>query len=183
MEKPKMVFRSAKLSSGREESIAEHSWRMALMAAILAPRMENKLDTERIFKMVLVHDIGEIEAGDTPSHVHAFDAAAKEAKDRAEEQAMALIKENFPGFGEEIFNLWQEYELQETPEAKFIKALDKLDARVQMIDDPETGKFSDDKREKSRVLAKKTTELCSIDKALTELDRLSREERERKYGF
>lgn len=183
MEKPKLVFRSAKLSSGREESIAEHSWRMALMAMIMAPKIEKELDIGKTLKMILVHDIGEIGEGDIPSHIHTFDLSAKNKKDQAEEQAMTSIKNEFPEFGEEIFNLWQEYELQDTYEAKFVKALDKLDARVQMIDDSATGEFSEEKKEKSGILARKTSEICSIDKILTELDKLSKKERENKYGF
>lgn len=183
MEKPKLVFRSARLSSGREESIAEHSWRMALMAAIIAPKLEQDIDIDKTLKIILVHDIGEIEGGDIPSHIHAFDQSAKDAKDQMEEKAMLSIRENFPEFGSEIFDLWREYESQETFESRFIKALDKIDARVQMIDDSETANFSADKKEKSGKLALITSELCSIDKVLIELDKLSKKEREEKYGF
>ncbi|MDD5099125.1 MAG: HD domain-containing protein [Candidatus Colwellbacteria bacterium] len=183
MEKPKLVFRAAKLSSGREESIAEHSWRMALMAAIIAPKIRERLDTERVLKMILVHDIGEMSEGDIPSHIHAFNSSIKEKKDRSEEEMMTSIKDEFPEFGKEVFNLWKEYELQETFEAKFVKALDKLDARIQMIDDPNTREFSAEKREQSGILAKKTSELCGIDELLADLDKLSRNEREEKHGF
>lgn len=183
MEKPKLVFRSAKLSSGREESDADHSWRMALMASVIAPKLGQEIDINKTLKMALVHDIGEIEGGDVPAYVHAFDPSAKNAKDKLEEETMLLIRENFPDFGNEIFDLWKEYELQETFEAKFLKALDKLDARVQMIDDAETANFPSEKIEKSRTLAAKTSELCSIDKILIELDKISKKEREEKYGF
>lgn len=183
MESPKLIFRSARLSTGRKESVADHSWRLALMAFVIVPKLKKKINLETILKMALIHDLGEIKAGDVPSHIHYFDKDIAKLKYKNELAAMIRIKKDYPDFGGEIYNLWHEYEKQETLESKVIKALDKLDARIQTIDDKKTANYSSIKIKKSYELTSKTDDICRIDMVLAELNRLSKSERFKKFGF
>lgn len=183
MEKPKLVFRSVRLSTGRKESIAEHSWRLALIISIIAPKLKKKINLTKALKMILIHDIGEIKAGDIPSHIHSFDKNIAKLKYKNELEAMKEIKRKYPSFGNDIYTPWCEYEEQKTYESKIVKALDKLDARVQMIDDPKTFKYTLKKISKAPVLTAKTEEFCKIDRVLSQINELSKKERQKKYGF
>lgn len=183
MEKPKLIFRSARLSTGRKESVADHSWRLALMIFVVAPKLKKKINLEKALKIALIHDLGEMKAGDVPSHVHFFDKNIAKLKQKDELAAIMKLKKAYPDFGDEIYSLWYEYEKQETLESKIVKALDKLDVRVQIIDDPKTFKYSSRKIKKVPTLTAKTDELCEIDTVLSRINELSKKERQKKYGF
>lgn len=123
----KNVLRTAHTSAGRHESTAEHSWRLALLAlALLAERPD--LDAQRVVAMCLVHDLGEADEGDIPA-VEATDPARKAASERrAVERLTALLP---PEAGERLKTLWEEYEACRTPEARWVKALDKAETIIQ----------------------------------------------------
>lgn len=130
-------LRHAWLSDGvRQESVAEHSWRLALMALRYADKLDQKVNLEKCLALALVHDFGEVEAGD----VCVLDAQTHEAqikKYQAEEAAMINVKNLLKDKnGDAIFALWQEYEDQQTYESKFIKALDKLEVWIQHNEAP-----------------------------------------------
>jgi putative hydrolase of HD superfamily len=130
----KTELRHTWLPNDRRESVAEHSWRMALLAMILIPNLKTRLDSEKILKMVLVHDLSEIEAKDEPTFKHINNKVAAREKHEKEVAAIESIKKILPGsVGEEVFNLWHEFEDQKTTEAKFVKFLDKAEAREQKI--------------------------------------------------
>lgn len=123
-DKLKNVYRqSLVLHEDRQESDAEHSYHLALMAAILAEYARVPVDVTEVMKMVLVHDIVEIDAGDT----YAYDAAANmdkaEREQKAADRLFALLPEDQ---AEEFRALWDEFEERETPEAKFANTLDRL---------------------------------------------------------
>ncbi len=126
-EKLKSILRHSWLSSGRRESTAEHTWRMALMAILLRPYLKNNPDLSKTLRMVLVHDLVEVYAGDIPAW-----ARDKSRKRAAEDQAMKKLSKILNNKqGQDLYRLWKEYQNSQTLEAKFAKALDRLEAKLQ----------------------------------------------------
>ncbi|MCI8465096.1 MAG: HD domain-containing protein [Lachnospiraceae bacterium] len=123
-DKIKQVFRQTYLSDGsRKENDAEHSWHLALMCALLAEYANESIDTLRTMTMVLIHDIIEIDAGDT----YAYDEAGNVTKREREVKAADRIFGLLPADQEAYFReLWEEFEAGQTPEAKFALTLDKV---------------------------------------------------------
>jgi len=131
-EKLKFEMRHSWLSNGRQESVAEHTWRVGLMAVLIEPYIEEKLDMAKLLKMIMIHDLVEAEAKDVPAFDTLFDTERKEQKQLAEQTAMDNIRamlEEEPG--KELQALWVEFEAKETFEAKVANALDKLEAQLQ----------------------------------------------------
>ncbi len=124
IDKVKEIFRlTYLLDATRRENDAEHSWELALMAMVLSEYGPEGLDLSRVIKMVLLHDVVEIDPGD----VSVYDLQARQAK-QAEEQACAnrvfgLLPEDQ---GSALRALWEEFEARRSPEARFAKALDRL---------------------------------------------------------
>ncbi|MBB6612377.1 HD domain-containing protein [Pontibacter sp. Tf4] len=130
-ERLKSELRHSWLSDGRQESVAEHTWRMALMAVLLEPYLDEEVDTAHLLKMILIHDLVEIEAGDMPAFT-VLTEEAKALKHQKELQAIENLREKLGvGIGQHIYELWQEFEARETYEAKVANALDKLEVRLQ----------------------------------------------------
>lgn len=126
-EQLKNVLRSARTSTGRTESTAEHTWRLALLALVLADE-KPELDLQRVLAMCLVHDLGEAYEGDIPA-VEQSDPAVKAA---AELAAIDRITPLLPDeAAARIRALWEEYEACATPEARWVKALDKAETILQ----------------------------------------------------
>lgn len=125
----KRELRHSWLADGRRESVADHTWQMALMALLLHRHLATPVDIGRTLKMVLVHDLVEAEAGDVPF----FETGERKAgKAERERRAIERIRERLPGeTGREIFDLWHEFEGRETGEARFATALDHLEVQVQ----------------------------------------------------
>lgn len=125
-EKLKTLLRHSWLSNGRRESVAEHTWRMALMALLFQPYLK-KVDLLKSLKLILVHDLGEIHASDFP-------AFKKQPANKVELERKGLLKltKPLPPLRQkEILELWEEYEAAKTPEARFAKALDKTEVLLQ----------------------------------------------------
>ncbi len=130
-EKIKQELRHSWLSNGRQESVAEHSWRMALMVILLAPLLEHPVNQEKSLKMALIHDIVEAEAGDVPTF-DIVDENTKVLKQAKEQQAIENIRTMLASStGDELYDLWHEFEAKESFEAKFVTALDKLEVYLQ----------------------------------------------------
>jgi putative hydrolase of HD superfamily len=124
IEKLKCNTRHSWTSSGRRESVAEHSWRLAVMAMLCADEYPH-LDINKVIKMCLIHDFGEAVLGDIPSF---WKTDADEAK---EELAVADLLSRLPdGTKEEYVALFAEMKAMETDEAKLYKALDNMEAVV-----------------------------------------------------
>ena len=124
-EKLKCHTRHCSTSSGRPESVAEHSWRTALMAMLTASAFP-EADMDKVIRMCLIHDLGEAFTGDIPS----FDKT--EADSKTEELALRQWVQTFPSpEREEWLALYEEMEAQQTQEARIYKALDKLEAVIQ----------------------------------------------------
>ncbi|SDC80015.1 putative hydrolases of HD superfamily [Terribacillus halophilus] len=131
-EKLKYEMRHSWMSTGRQESVAEHTWRVGLMAVLLEPYIEEKLEMSKLLKMIMIHDLVEAEAKDIPAFDTLYDAERKEQKRLAEEKAMHNIRAMLAeGPGKELQALWLEFEAKETFEAKVANALDKLEAQLQ----------------------------------------------------
>lgn len=110
------------IHSDRRENSAEHSWHLGLYALILGGHAGPDVDVNRVIRMLLIHDIVEIDAGDTPIH-GGGDPTAQEAKEQA---AATRLFGLLPGAqGAELLTLWQEFEAAETPDARFAKSLDR----------------------------------------------------------
>lgn len=124
-EKLKCNTRHCSTSSGRQESVAEHSWRVSLMAMLTASAFP-EADRDKVIRMCLIHDLGEAFTGDIPS----FDKT--EADSKTEEMVLRRWVQTFPSpEREEWLALYEEMEAQQTQEARIYKALDKLEAVVQ----------------------------------------------------
>lgn len=128
-ERLKSELRHSWLSSGRRESVAEHTWMTALTALVSYRHLEHAVAIDRALKIVLVHDLVEAEVGDIPF----FETGQrKERKRELEAAAIEKIRGMLPsGAGEEIYELFHEYEKAETMEAKFAHALDNLEVQLQ----------------------------------------------------
>jgi len=133
-EKLKTQLRDNLLSDGRNESVADHSWHLALMALLVSPHLKNKVDLLKSFKMILIHDLAEAEIGDLPFHKSYKDPKLNEEKKFKEKEEIEKIKNLIGGeLGQEVYDLWGEYEKQESFESKFVKALDTLEADYQAL--------------------------------------------------
>jgi putative hydrolase of HD superfamily len=124
LDKLKSVLRASSLVDGsRKENSAEHSWHIAMFALTLAEHSDGA-DILKVIKMLLLHDIVEIDAGDVPFFAAGGDKAA-EAK--TEQQAADRIFGLLPSAQrDEMMALWQEFEAAETKEARFAQAIDRL---------------------------------------------------------
>lgn len=123
IDRAKNIMRQTYLSDGmRKENDAEHSWHLAIMAFLLAEYANEDVNVLKVIKMVLIHDLVEIDAGDT----YAYDMAGNKTKRAREEAAADRIFNILPSDqARQLRSLWEEFEAQETPEAKFAHALDK----------------------------------------------------------
>jgi len=124
IDKLKSVYRRTILiDKSRNENSAEHSWHIALMVPLLAEHASAKIDMLKTMKMLLVHDLVEIDAGDT----YCYDATAHGDKaDREEKAAKRIFALLPPDQRDELHALWEEFESQKTHEAQFANALDRL---------------------------------------------------------
>ena len=124
MDKQKNIFRQNHLAdNSRRENDAEHAWHMAVMAYLFREYANEDIDISKVILMCLIHDIVEIEAGDT----YAYDEEAKKSQREREEIAKKHIFGMLPSDqGRELEALFDEFEAQETAEARFAKAMDNL---------------------------------------------------------
>ena len=129
-EKLKDTPRHCTTSNGRVESVAEHSWRISLMAFLLRHEFPDA-NIDKVVDMCLIHDLGECFTGDIPTFL-------KTDSDRkTEDDILNLWIENLPAeISKDFKDLYQEMEVQETKEAKIYKALDKLEALIQHNESP-----------------------------------------------
>ena len=122
VDKVKQIIRQTYLADGsRKENDAEHSWHLALMAVLLKEYANEEVDLLKVIPMVLIHDLVEIDAGDTYAYDQAGLATQRERETKAADRIFGLL----PSDQAEVFRtLWEEFEAYETAEAKFAHALD-----------------------------------------------------------
>jgi putative hydrolases of HD superfamily len=126
-ERLKDVNRSAWTGGGSPESVAAHTWRLCLMAAVLAPQFP-ELDAAKLLRMCIIHDLGEALSGDVP----AVDQDPSAPKADSERLDLQQLLEPLPApVAADLLELWDEYEGAVSPEAKIAKALDKLETIMQ----------------------------------------------------
>jgi putative hydrolase of HD superfamily len=111
------------LDRSRRENSAEHSWHLAVMAVLLAEYGPSGLDLARVLKMVLVHDLVEIDAGDTFCYDQTAVLDQNERERRAADRLFALLPADLAA---ELRGLWEEFDERASPEARFAAALDRL---------------------------------------------------------
>jgi putative hydrolase of HD superfamily len=123
-DKEKNIFRQTHLSNhGRNENDAEHAWHMALAAFLLREYANQEIDLARVMAMCLIHDIVEIDAGDTYAYDEAGKATQKEREDKAKERIFSLLPDDQKA---EMIGLFDEFEAFETPESCFAHAMDNV---------------------------------------------------------
>ncbi len=124
LDKLKYIQRQSYVADGsRHENDAEHSWHLALMAMLFCEYSNEKVDVLRVMKMVLIHDAVEIDAGDTYAYDTAGNATKREREEKAAERIFHILPEDQ---AKEMRDLWEEFEVGETPEAKYAVALDRV---------------------------------------------------------
>lgn len=151
IDKVKNVFRQTYLADGnRKENDAEHSWHMAIMAFLLKEYAQEEVDIMRVVLMVLIHDLVEIDAGDT----YAYDVdglqTKREREVRAAERIFGLLPKDQ---GEQFRKLWEEFEAYESAEAKYAHMLDNF--QPLMLNDALDGKsWKEHKVKKSQIYSR-----------------------------
>jgi putative hydrolase of HD superfamily len=129
IDKIKYIQRKTKLfNSERRENDAEHSWHLAVMAMVLAEHSDKTIDLLKVLKMVLIHDIVEIDAGDTFFYSTTKDHKNTEEELVAAKRIFGILPEEQ---AEELITVWEEFEAGETDEAKFAKSMDMFEPLLQ----------------------------------------------------
>ena len=124
IDKVKNIFRQTYLADGkRKENDAEHSWHIALMAYLLQEHAEEPVDVPRVMLMVLIHDLVEIDAGDTYAYDSEGAKTKREREVRAAERIFGLLREDQ---GRYFRELWDEFEAYESADAKYAHLLDNF---------------------------------------------------------
>lgn len=126
-ERLKDTLRTSHTTQGRRESVAEHTWRLCLMAMLFRGEFPD-VDFAKLVRICIVHDLGEAVSGDIPAIAQKADAPKSGQERRDLVQLTAPLP---PRLRDEILELWDEYEAATTPEAKLAKALDKLETVMQ----------------------------------------------------
>jgi putative hydrolases of HD superfamily len=173
-ERLKRELRHSWLSDGRRESVAEHTWQMALIALLGYRNLEQPVEIGRVLKMIIVHDLVEAIAGDVP---YFEEGLRKKLKAEREQAAIEEIRTQVAGeTGQELFDLWHEFEARATAEARYACALDHLEVQIQHnlagIDTWESVEYD--------LVYTKMRDRCSHDAFLTTLCNVVRDQAESK---
>jgi len=124
IDKEKNIFRQTHLSGhGRNENDAEHAWHMAIMAYLLQEYSNEPVDILKVIMMCLIHDVVEIDAGDTYAYDKEGKKTQKAREDAAKERIYSLLPDDQK---KKLVDLFDEFEANETPEAKFAHSMDNL---------------------------------------------------------
>lgn len=136
IDKEKFIGRQTYLTDGiRKENDAEHAWHAALMVLLLSEYANEPIDVLKTITMLLLHDVVEIDAGDTYAYDTAGQATAREREERAADRIYGLLPDDQR---EKLRALWEEFEARETPEARFARTMDNLQPLV--LNDATDGK-------------------------------------------
>ena len=124
MDKMKNIYRQTRvLHEDRAENDAEHAWHLAMLAIVLKEYANEPVDLATVLETVLIHDVVEIDAGDTYAYDEAGNATKAEREQKAAERLYGILPKEQ---GERLKKLWEEFEAQSTPEARFANALDRI---------------------------------------------------------
>ncbi|MFM1515145.1 HD domain-containing protein [Helcococcus ovis] len=152
LENMKKIYRKTKIiGESRRENDAEHSWHIATMAMFLEKYSKNKIDVNKVIKMLLVHDLVEIFAGDT----FAFDVNANKDKKNRELESMSKLKSHLDIYEAKMLeNLWLEFEEKATSEAIYANAMDRLQPLISNVFAENGGTWKEGNVRLSQVLAR-----------------------------
>lgn len=129
IDKLKYIQRRTKLiNSDRNENDAEHSWHLAIMAVVLAEHANEPVDILKVVKMLLIHDLVEIDAGDTFIYDTQKDHTNTDEERLAAQRIFGMLPE---AQAEELIDIWEEFEAGNSAEAKFARAMDRLEPLLQ----------------------------------------------------
>ena len=169
IDKIKYIQRKTKLfNSDRNENDAEHSWHLAMMTLVLVQHSEVPVDVLKVLKMVLIHDIVEIDAGD----IFIYDTAKNHSNTEEERKAAQRIFGILPKKqADEMLSIWEEFESGQTPEAKFARTMDRLEPLLQNISNTggtwkEFGVDYSKVYEKKKVMKEGSTAIWNYDENL-----------------
>jgi putative hydrolase of HD superfamily len=127
----KTVYRAGYINEqSRHENDAEHTWHMAMFALLLQKELSIEVDIEHTLKLILTHDLVEIYAGDTPAFADEQLIGVEEREEQAAQSLFAQLPEDLRT---NIYGWWREFEEQKTPEARYARAVDKLQAFAQNV--------------------------------------------------
>lgn len=136
IDKEKFIVRQTYLTgAAKQENDAEHAWHMAIMTLLLSEYANEKIDVLKTISMLLIHDLVEIDAGDTYAYDDAALASQEEREKKAADRIFGLLPQDQ---GERFRALWEEFEARETPEARFAKVMDNI--QPVMLNDHTQGK-------------------------------------------
>lgn len=128
----KKTFRYSTCPENVKDSSAEHSWKAAFMALVLAEEIKG-VNSYHAIQICLVHDLAESITGDIDSYRIVLGEITKEQKCQMEEDAMRTLKNKIPDVGDKIYDLWKEFEEHKTQEAKYAQALDKIETLIHLL--------------------------------------------------
>ena len=124
IDKEKNILRQTHLSGhGRRENDAEHAWHMALMTILLSEYSNEEIDVLKTITILLIHDLVEIDAGDTYAYTEEGQDSQKERETAAAERIFGILPKEQ---GEKLRALWEEFEERKTPEARFARTMDNI---------------------------------------------------------
>lgn len=151
IDKEKEIFRQTYLAdASRKENDAEHAWHMAIMTVLLSEYANEEIDVLKTVTMLLIHDIVEIDAGDT----YAYDSEGKKTQEEREQKAADRIFHLLPDDqADKMYALWEEFEAQQTPEAKFARTMDNI--QPMMLNDASNGLSWDEHQVKLSQILKR----------------------------
>ncbi len=136
IDKEKQIFRQNYLIDGtRKENDAEHAWHMAIMVFLLSDYANEEIDVLKTIRMLLIHDIVEIDAGDTYAYSGVPKAEQHEKEQQAAKRIFGILPEDQ---GRELLALWEEFEAGESKEARFARVMDNL--QPMLLNDASNGK-------------------------------------------
>ncbi len=149
IDKEKNIFRQTHLTGyKRQENDAEHSWHMALMACLLSEYANEEVDLLHVLQMILVHDLVEIDAGDTYAYDDAGNATKREREEKAADRIFSILPEDQ---AKKMRDLWEEFEAEKTPESLFAHVMDNFQP-LALNDANDGGDWKRRKVKKSQIL-------------------------------
>lgn len=172
IDKAKNIFRQTHLSNhGRNENDAEHSWHIALMAYLLKEYSNEDIDIARVMLMCLIHDIVEIDAGDTYAYDENGLKTQKEREDAAKERIFSILPEDQ---AKEMIALFDEFEASETAESKFAHAMDNLQPLI-LNNSNGGGDWREHKVKAEQIYGRQTKTKLGSEKLFEVTDRIIKE--------
>lgn len=149
VDKLKNIYRQSYVSdASRHEEDADHSWHLAVMCLLLSEYANKEIDVLKTMEMVLIHDMVEIDAGDTYAYDEAGNATKREREEKAADRLFHILPKDQ---AEMLRNLWEEFEEGKTPEAMFAHVVDNL--QPMMLNDATDGKaWREHKVKKSQIM-------------------------------